>query len=111
MNFISSFADVELLSYKNRKIITNCQLKISCEKLIMSVQLVEKSSSFSPVAMAGTTTCAKTPFGIEDILYISNNNNNSQSVNKNTNFDKNMKNGMKFGGEMEENKKNSGSER
>ena len=81
----------------------------------MSVQLVEKSSSYSNVASA--TTIAKTPFGIEDILYLSNNNNNNnpQSINKNHQFDnKNnssvAKNGMKIG-ESEEFKKIAGSER
>jgi len=81
----------------------------------MSVQLVEKTSTYSNVASA-TTTIAKTPFGIEDILYISNNNNNNnpQSINKNHQFDKNIpsaaKNGIKIG-ESEEIKKISASER
>ncbi|XP_070505531.1 brain-specific homeobox protein [Chironomus tepperi] len=78
----------------------------------MSVQLIEKSSSYNNVASA--TTIAKTPFGIEDILYISNNN-NPQSINKNHQFDnKNIasvaKNGMKIG-DSEELKKITGSER
>lgn len=39
----------------------------------MSVQYLEKSSNFTT-----TSSSIKTPFGIEDILYI---NNNNQSVN------------------------------
>lgn len=47
----------------------------------MSVQLAEKSANFHSQTTT-TSTINKTPFGIEDILYI-NNNNNQQSVNKN----------------------------
>lgn len=45
----------------------------------MSTQYSEKSTNFSPTT---TSSSVKTPFGIEDILFI-NNNNNSTNVNKN----------------------------
>lgn len=48
----------------------------------MSTQYSEKSTNFSPTTT--TSSSVKTPFGIEDILFI-NNNNNSLSVNKNGN--------------------------
>lgn len=50
----------------------------------MSIQL-EKSSSFYSATTTTTPSgiSMKTPFGIEDILYINSNNNNLQSLNKN----------------------------
>lgn len=66
----------------------------------MSVQIVEKSANFhSPTT---TSSVNKTPFGIEDILYINNNNNNQPSFNKNHQMKK---------GESEEFKKLTGNER
>lgn len=47
----------------------------------MSTQYSEKSTSFSPTTT--TSSNIKTPFGIEDILFINNNNNNLSSANKN----------------------------
>lgn len=53
----------------------------------MSIQYLEKSTNYSPTTNASSNI--KTPFGIEDILFVNNNNsnynnNNSQNVNKNT---------------------------
>lgn len=49
----------------------------------MSIHYAEKPTNYSPQTTAGSNI--KTPFGIEDILFINgNNNNNSQNVNKNT---------------------------
>lgn len=47
----------------------------------MSVQFSEKSANYSNTT-TNTNPNIKTPFGIEDILFI--NNNNSQNVNKNS---------------------------
>lgn len=46
----------------------------------MSIHYSEKSANYSTTTT--TNSSVKTPFGIEDILFI-NNNNNSQNVNKN----------------------------
>ena len=47
----------------------------------MSVPYFEKSSVYSSATTTTTNSNNKTPFGIEDILFI--NNNNGQSLNKN----------------------------
>jgi hypothetical protein len=47
----------------------------------MSVQYKEKPTNYSPTTTSNSSV--KTPFGIEDILFI-NNNNNCQNVNKNS---------------------------
>lgn len=74
----------------------------------MSVQYSEKQTNYSST----TNSSVKTPFGIEDILFINNNNNNNQNVNKNNfNSEKNsVKSSMKSS-ETEEFKKMLSSER
>ena len=70
----------------------------------MSVQFSEKS----PLNFhQSTTAIPKTPFGIEDILYINNNNNNSKSF-----HDKNsLKSSLKSSENSDENLVNKKSER
>jgi hypothetical protein len=62
----------------------------------MSLQVSEKS----PLSYhSATTTMAKTPFGIEDILYLSNNNNTTNINNNLTNVNRNQlcaKNGLRI---------------
>lgn len=48
----------------------------------MSIQYTEKSANYSPTTTANSIV--KTPFGIEDILFINNNNSSHQNANKNT---------------------------
>lgn len=75
-------------------------------KTMSAPQCTEKATNFSPTTTGSTV---KTPFGIEDILYI---NNNSSNVNKNglLNEKSAMKNSAK-GSENEEFKKILTSER
>ena len=47
----------------------------------MSIQYSEKSANYSSTAI---NSSIKTPFGIEDILFINNNNNNVNNQNKNS---------------------------
>lgn len=81
----------------------------------MSIQYLEKSTNYSPTTNANSNI--KTPFGIEDILFINNNNNNynnnnSQNVNKNTLMsDKNGARNSVKNSEAEEFKKILSSER
>lgn len=49
----------------------------------MSIQYLEKSTNFSSTTT--TNSNVKTPFGIEDILFISNNNNNNNNIAQNVN--------------------------
>lgn len=70
----------------------------------MSVQYSEKSTNYSPTT--ATSPSIKTPFGIEDILYI---NNNHQNANKNNLMSD--KNSAKKFNEAEEFKKILSSER
>lgn len=49
----------------------------------MSIQYSEKSTNYSPTTTTTTNSSIKTPFGIEDILFINGHNNNNQNGNKN----------------------------
>lgn len=75
----------------------------------MSVQFSEKS----PLNFHQSTTAVpKTPFGIEDILYINNNSNNNNNNNSKNFHDKNLlKNSLKSSENSDENLVNKKSER